>query len=69
MRLRKDGLLRADWFKTPLATMIAVCGARSLHLLEFVDRKALPVELKRLYAACRGNIGIGRFGTHDLVER
>lgn len=68
-KLRKEGLLRADWFKTPLGTMIAICDVRSLHLLEFADRKALPAELKKLHAACRGDIGIGRFETHDLVER
>lgn len=68
-KLRGDGLLRADWIKTPLGTMIAICDARNLHLLEFVDRKALPGELKKLYANCRGDLGIGRFDTHDLVER
>lgn len=68
-KLRGDGLLRADWIRTPLGTMIAICDARNLHLLEFVDRKALPAELKKLYATCRGDLGIGRFDTHDLVER
>ncbi|GGA91085.1 6-O-methylguanine DNA methyltransferase [Brucella endophytica] len=67
-QLRKGSLLRADWIRTPLGTMIAVCDANSLHLLEFADRKALPAELKKLHAACRGDIGIGRFATHDLVE-
>lgn len=68
-KLRGDGLLRADWIKSPLGTMIAICDAKNLHLLEFADRKALSAELKKLYATCRGDIGIGRFGTHDLVER
>lgn len=68
-KLRGDGLLRADWIRTPLGTMIAICDARNLHLLEFGDRKALPAELKKLYATCRGDLGIGRFDTHDLVER
>ncbi len=45
-QLQKDGLLRADWIKTPLGTMIAVCDQSALHLLEFADRKALPQELK-----------------------
>ncbi|MFK0684779.1 trifunctional transcriptional activator/DNA repair protein Ada/methylated-DNA--[protein]-cysteine S-methyltransferase [Ochrobactrum sp. BD67] len=67
-KLRGEGLLRADWIRTPLGTMIAICDARNLHLLEFVDRKALPAELKKLHATCRGNLGIGRFETHDLVE-
>lgn len=68
-KLRKDGLLRADWIRSPLGTMIAVCDAKGLHLLEFADRKALPAELKKLHAVCRGDLGIGRFATHDLVER
>ncbi|MFQ0812726.1 6-O-methylguanine DNA methyltransferase [Brucella anthropi] len=68
-KLRGDGLLRAAWIKSPLGTMIAICDTRSLHLLEFIDRKALPAELKKLYATGRGDLGIGRFETHDLVER
>ena len=68
-KLCKDGLLRADWIKTPLGTMIAICDAQSLHLLEFADRRALPLELKKLYSACRSDIGIGRFDTHALVEQ
>lgn len=68
-KLRGDGLLRADWIKSPLGTMIAICDAKNLHLLEFADRKALSSELKKLYATSRGDIGIGRFNTHDLVER
>jgi AraC family transcriptional regulator of adaptative response/methylated-DNA-[protein]-cysteine methyltransferase len=68
-QLQKDGLLRADWIKTPLGTMIAVCDQSSLHLLEFADRKALPQELKKLHKACHGAIGIGRYPSHDVLER
>lgn len=68
-QLQKDGLLRADWIKTPLGTMIAVCDQSSLHLLEFADRKALPQELKKLHKACYGAIGIGRYPSHDVLER
>lgn len=67
-QLRRDGLLRADWIKSSLGTMIAVCDAKSLHLLEFADRRALSAELKKLHAACRGDMGIGRFATHDRLE-
>ncbi len=28
-KLLKGGLLRADWFKTPLGTMIAICDAKA----------------------------------------
>lgn len=67
-QLQKHGLLRADWIKTPLGTMIAVCDQAAVHLLEFADRKALPQELKKLHVACRGAIGIGRFAAHDALE-
>lgn len=67
-QLQKDGLLRADWIKTPLGTMIAVCDQSALHLLEFSDRKALPQELKKLYKASHGAIGIGRYPAHDMLE-
>lgn len=67
--LPAKGLLRAAPIATPLGPMVAVCDARSLHLLEFADRRALPAELKKLHAACRGSLGIGRFDLHDRVER
>jgi AraC family transcriptional regulator of adaptative response/methylated-DNA-[protein]-cysteine methyltransferase len=60
--LSRDGLLRANWIKTPLGDMIAVASSTHLHLLEFIDRKALPGELKRLRAAAKGSIGLGRTG-------
>jgi AraC family transcriptional regulator of adaptative response/methylated-DNA-[protein]-cysteine methyltransferase len=40
--------------------MIAVSSQSHLHLLEFLDRKALPTELKRLHKTSDGGIGIGR---------
>ena len=39
--------------------MIAVSSHSHLYLLEFVDRKGLPAELKRLHAASKQGIGIG----------
>ncbi len=57
--LRTDGLLRATWIPTPLGDMIAVSSQSHLHLLEFVDRKGLPAELKRLQASIKEGIGIG----------
>lgn len=57
--LRQDRLLRATWIPTPLGDMIAVSSRRHLHLLEFVDRKALPAELKRLQVESKEGIGIG----------
>ncbi len=57
--LRAEGLLRASWIPTPLGDMIAVCSRHDLHLLEFVDRKGLPGELKRLEVSVREGIGLG----------
>jgi AraC family transcriptional regulator of adaptative response/methylated-DNA-[protein]-cysteine methyltransferase len=57
--LRTDSLLRATWIPTPLGDMIAVSSHSHLHLLEFVDRKGLPAELKRLQSSIKEEIGIG----------
>ncbi|GHD98709.1 hypothetical protein GCM10008024_03310 [Allgaiera indica] len=67
--LARDALLRADWLETPLGPMIAVTDARTLHLLEFVGRKALPTELRRLHAAVRGSLGVGTLPPHDLIAQ
>ncbi|MEM7082090.1 MAG: trifunctional transcriptional activator/DNA repair protein Ada/methylated-DNA--[protein]-cysteine S-methyltransferase [Pseudomonadota bacterium] len=61
--------LRADWLDSPLGPMIAVCDRQALHLLEFVDRKALPTELGKLSKKVKGQLGIGRFALTDEVER
>ncbi|MCB1352899.1 MAG: bifunctional transcriptional activator/DNA repair protein Ada [Rhodobacteraceae bacterium] len=57
--LRPDRRLRASWIPTPLGDMIAVSSRSHLHLLEFVGRKALPAELRRMQAAAKEAIGIG----------
>ncbi|WP_072394961.1 trifunctional transcriptional activator/DNA repair protein Ada/methylated-DNA--[protein]-cysteine S-methyltransferase [Hyphomicrobium sp. CS1GBMeth3] len=60
-------LLKADWVPTPIGHMIAVSDRSSLHLLEFVDRKALPSELKKLRERSHGELGIGRYGPTDQI--
>lgn len=67
-RFAKDALLRADWIDTKLGVMIAVSDANALHLLEFTERRALPTELKRLYAHAKGSLGFGRFAPTDRIE-
>lgn len=57
--LHATGMLRATWIPTPLGDMIAVSSRSHLHLLEFVDRKALPAELGRLQAGAGERIGLG----------
>lgn len=65
---KRNALLRADWIDTPLGTMIAVSDKTLLHLLEFSDRKALPAEFRRVYKACKGSLGIGRYDPTDQVQ-
>ncbi|MEM1345808.1 MAG: trifunctional transcriptional activator/DNA repair protein Ada/methylated-DNA--[protein]-cysteine S-methyltransferase [Pseudomonadota bacterium] len=58
--LSADPVLFADWVQTPLGDMISLTSNTQLHLLEFIDRKALPKELERLNSATKGRLGIGR---------
>lgn len=67
-QLAAGAMLRADWIETPLGAMIAVSDARVLHLLEFIDRKALPAELAKLRALVKGNLGVGRWVPTDQIE-
>ncbi|MBB1492873.1 MULTISPECIES: bifunctional transcriptional activator/DNA repair enzyme AdaA [unclassified Paracoccus (in: a-proteobacteria)] len=60
--------LAAEWLDTPLGGMIAVADDRSLHLLEFPDRKGLAAELRRLSARAAGRIGLGRSAVTDRAE-
>lgn len=59
-KLSGKGLLLANWISSPLGDMIVVSSTSHLHLLEFVDRKALPTELKKLQLLAKEQIGIGR---------
>ncbi|WP_282095144.1 bifunctional transcriptional activator/DNA repair enzyme AdaA [Epibacterium ulvae] len=56
----QNALLQADWIETPIGAMVAISCSHQLHLLEFVDRKALPGEVKRLIASQPGGLGFGR---------
>lgn len=66
--LRKDADLRADWIDSPLGGMIAIADQTHLHLLEFVDRKALPDGLRKLSGFVEGRIGLGRSAVTDRTE-
>lgn len=61
-------ILKADWIDTPIGPMIAVADRSALHLLEFIERKALKSELKDLRAKAKGALGIGRFDPIDQIE-
>ncbi|UUX51517.1 trifunctional transcriptional activator/DNA repair protein Ada/methylated-DNA--[protein]-cysteine S-methyltransferase [Nisaea acidiphila] len=60
-------LLKADWIDSPIGALVAVSDRTHLHLLEFVDRKALPRELKKLREAAPGGIGIGRLPPTEQI--
>jgi len=45
-----------------------VLDANALYLLEFLDRKALPTELKKLRTISRGQLGLGRTAPTDQIE-
>ncbi|MCY4180235.1 MAG: trifunctional transcriptional activator/DNA repair protein Ada/methylated-DNA--[protein]-cysteine S-methyltransferase [Litoreibacter sp.] len=66
--LSADPLLFADWVPTPLGDMIAVTSKSQLHLLEFIDRKALPKELEKLNNFAKGHLGIGRTEPAERIK-
>ena len=67
-QMRGAADLRADWIDTPLGGMIAIADDTALHLLEFIDRKALPQGLRRLSGFVGGRIGLGRTAVTDRTE-
>ncbi len=66
--LRPGGDLQADWISTPLGDLVAISSGTHLHLLEFVDRKALPRELTKLAAPGNLRLGLGRTGPTEQAE-
>ncbi|QWA11257.1 bifunctional transcriptional activator/DNA repair protein Ada [Sodalis ligni] len=60
--------LKADWIETPIGTMIAIGDKRTLYLLEFLDRKALPGEIVSIKKATGSEIVMGREEPIDLIE-
>lgn len=58
--LRRRAELVADWIETPLGPMLGVADNERLHLLEFLNRRALPTELRQLHRESNGSLGIGR---------
>ncbi|MEJ6392149.1 trifunctional transcriptional activator/DNA repair protein Ada/methylated-DNA--[protein]-cysteine S-methyltransferase [Gymnodinialimonas sp. 2305UL16-5] len=66
-QLDPNPLLHADWIETPLGDMISVASQTELHLLEFVERKALRRELGKLETSVKGRIGIGKTEISDQI--
>lgn len=67
-RLDSTPMLFADWIETPLGSMITICSKSQMHLLEFVDRKALKSELAKLDALAKGKIGIGKTPAGEQIK-
>jgi len=66
--LKPGGELQASWIATPLGDMVVVASNTHLHLLEFIDRKALARELIKLAAPKNIRIGIGKTAITEQVE-
>ncbi len=60
--------LKADWIETPIGPMIAVSDRTTLHLLEFVERKALRSELRDLKTKAKGALGIGSLPPTEQIK-
>lgn len=67
-QLGRKSLLMADWITTPLGDMIAVSSKSHLHLLEFVERKALQTEVAKLDKYAKGDLGLGRSDPTEQIK-
>ena len=67
-QLKTHARLNASWIDTPLGPMITVADASYLYLLEFLERKALPREMQRLFKDSKGDLGLGRTAITDQTE-
>lgn len=66
-KLRGKTMLAADWIETPIGPMIAIADAHALHILEFLERKALASEVAKLQAATGSAIVFGRCAPIDQI--
>jgi AraC family transcriptional regulator of adaptative response/methylated-DNA-[protein]-cysteine methyltransferase len=67
-KLRGKTMLKADFIETPIGPMIAVADDHALHILEFLERKALATEVKKLQATSGSGIVFGRADPIDRIE-
>lgn len=54
--IRDASILHARWINTPLGPMIALADEAGLRLLEFIDRRALERQLRRIRSSLRAAI-------------
>ncbi len=66
--LDSNPILFADWVETPLGDMISICSQSQLHLLEFVDRKALKTEVTKLAKLAKGKLGIRKSDPGEQIK-
>ncbi len=66
--LDSDPILFVDWVETPLGDMISICSQSQLHLLEFVDRKALKTEITKLAKLAKGKLGIRKSNPGEQIK-
>lgn len=67
-KLRGKVMLKADFIETPIGPMIAIADDHALHILEFLERKALATEVRKLQAATGSAIVFGRTRPLDQIE-
>ena len=60
--------LKIDWVGTPLGPMICAADDAHLFLLEFLERTALPRQMKRLHFQAKGTLGFGRTRITDATQ-
>lgn len=53
------GLLQAHWIASPIGELVAIADGHGLHLLEFVERRGLPGEVRRLVKRCKAAVTPG----------
>ena len=68
-RMKGKPLLKADWIETPIGPLMAIACDHALHLLEFIDRPALPTEIRRLQKNNSCGIVMGRTGITEQIRR
>ena len=62
-------MLKQSVVETPQGPMIVLADETALYLLEFVGRKGLEAEIKRLHTRTKRTIAPGRTQVTDLIER
>lgn len=67
-KLDNAPLLMADWVATPLGDMISISSHSHLHLLEFIDRKALKTEIRKLDKLAKGKLGVQKSDPGELIK-